>query len=203
MNSITTIAFATLAVACAWSDAKASPVRIDFEDVPSQSVGTTNLIRNGFQFSPTCHIDVGKPLGGTTMIGWDIAGCDFSFNLGYLGGSNPRDGSLFVNLNGASFSILNVEYLGSTDGSTIFRSSKGGTATLPESGFNSVDTWSFTGDQWKDVEWLSISGGGGSPNFWMDAITFTVPESGTLSLISLAAVAGLASRKRKALHGRR
>lgn len=202
MNFRYIFAIAVLAVNFASTTADAGTVTIDFEDVAATGSGynTNNLSRSDFRFSPTCHIDVGinSPRLGSTMLGWDRSGCDLSFNSNFLGAANSYDGSIYIDYRGSLFSLLSVDALVTdmTTGGT-FRSSKGGVAIFNRTS-DDIVTWSFNSDEWRNVEWVTVTNGGGGPNWYMDAITLsTVAEPAALPLLAIAAFAAMVTRNRR------
>ena len=181
--------------------AQAGPVTIDFEDWPSTPVGNSNVnvTQAGYRFSPTCHIDTMRnyPVVGRTMIGWDRSGCDWLNNSNYIGGVNPFDGSLYIDQGGDTFTLNSlVAYV--NDFSTTIRvtTSKGDVSTIQAAGYAFTNVV-FAGEAWRDLSWISIQGGGGAPHFYMDSITFGVPEPGTLGLMAIALGSVALMRRRR------
>lgn len=183
----------------------ASLVTFDFEDA-SGGVNFTNYYSQGFRFSPNSHWDaVPGPTG--VWLGWDHASVPNSpphieSNPDWLGpaelsavtnGGTPVPSLMYVDFVGRDFSLLSTDVLGGE--SLTFRSSKGGALTTGVTHLTAVN-FEFTGDEWRDIDWLLITGGGGIPYGIDNLVIGTIPEPATAALVCMGLIGVVARRRR-------
>lgn len=193
------VASAVVAIA---GGAIAAPQSIGFAEVPLDSFSSSNMIIDGYRFSPTCHIDKAENWPGSTdgvAIGWDVDACDLHHNENYLGiksWSGFAVGALYVDRAGKPFDLMSFTAIGFDyiTGPGLI-SSKGGSALFSMTSGERRE-FSFTGDEWTGIEWLVLLNGGGAPNWWLDSVTLnSVPEPTSLALTAVAAAAAVGRRR--------
>ena len=162
----TTFAAIILLVA-AHGFAHSAPVLIDFEEQPIGS-RSDNFVSRGFIFSPNCHYDLIDSYNGSSgltpapfgnWLGFDVGGsCDNNPN--YLGPTGvPFGGLMYVASEaGRRFNLDSFVFATVSDnefGVDVY-SSKGGMTSISASGGNFIE-YSFTGSDWRNIDWLVFS----------------------------------------------
>lgn len=199
--------------------AGANTITIDFEDGPYASAGpygpesgTNNFLSQHFVFSPSCHFDHLNQWNGPNgrapapfgyWLGYDASGCyddpsgqAIGNNHNYLGPGGPivQSPRVFVAQEfGATFSLESLVFatIAPDTGGIQVYSSKGGFFSTDYSDGVWVEH-SFSGDVWRNVEWLEFRGGGGGAPAGFDNLRLSsnaIPESGSLALLGLALAA--------------
>jgi hypothetical protein len=200
------LALSSILVAVAGTaEVRASVVTFDFEDSAGFGV-YSNYYSSGFRFSPNCHLD--SPLGPTGIwLGWDRSGCSsptpgappgsVESNPDWLGPSTLTYGNggawMYIDFSGRDFSFLSTDVVPGEE--MRFVSSKGGDWTTPYTG-GVTTNFAFTGSEWRNIEWILISGGPGFP-IGIDNMRVQVAEPPTLALLAAALFSLLAARSRK------
>lgn len=184
----------------------AAPTTIGFAGMGSGAYDTANFTVDGYRFSPNCHTDHRDFIQGSAdgaTLGWDAANCDTTvFNPNYLGPTPVSNGlgSLYIDHAGALFDLISfVGIAVDLFSGALVISSKGGTQTV-DLPINTPTEFTFSGEQWQNVQWVRVLNGGGDPYWDLDSITLsaqsTVPEPTSWALVALAG-AGMAAARRK------
>lgn len=207
---------ALLIVSAGVSFAQVQNISFDFENLVG---GFSNHFQSGFRFSPNCHVDT--PSGATgRWMGWDGAGCapnthplfdpdnpnplHQSSNSNFLGPSgysatSTGNGWMYVDAPGKKFSLISTDIHFFNGNSTTFLGSNGVSMTFSwPVGSNAPIPLTF-GSQWRQLDWVLISGGAGGLPTGMDNLVVQVPELSTFAAfcIGFPILLGIAAARRK------
>jgi hypothetical protein len=213
---------ALLAIA---SQVSAATLTFDFENVPAGD-HRSNLLYQGFRFSPNCHYDLLGP-GGTlrgyqesSWMGFDGSACyqEDGYNRSFLGpeiyrvGTTPGGGPplmpvLFIDFQGKPFDLQSIWF--NTPYLELLTSNLGYFAhRFPLPNPNLPVDFSLRGREFQDLQWILLRnpGDAGAP-FGFDNLVVRVdandlPEPGSAGLACTALGLLLAAGARRRLKSR-
>jgi hypothetical protein len=157
----------------------AATVVMDFDSTPDVwgGVQTTNLLIEGFRVSPSRHVDIfdyGNPddyniPSASVAMGWDSGG---GLNPDFLGATCVTN-CVYIDLPGQTFSLESLVHWGFT---TTVISSKGGVVVMADYRDYVPTTYTFSGPEWQDVQWLLFEAidNVGAPRRFVDDLSFAV-----------------------------
>ena len=162
--------------------AQAQTSVLTFDDLTPATLGT-NLIYEGYVFSPRYRFDIAPPSAALSGHGSNFVGMTASLalagnlNPNYLG--NPDDfGLLFVRrVDNQPFSLSALTAVGVLWGVT---SSAGGAWGAEDNG-----PANFSGPEWSNLSWLLFGAGGGDPRGFDNLTLTAVPEPATAWLLGI------------------
>lgn len=211
MVKVSRALFAAVASLLIWSSAaSAGAVTINFDSLSPSYAQASNLVYDGFRFSPNGYYNTGSNPGtpahgilGGSYLTWEVDGTIFNppnqyANPAYLGPSSfpnlPHlDSLLYVDNFGKPFSLREIAFILPRYAVTMI-SSAGGFFTANLSSVDLMDVTLNSG-LWDNITWLlfgDVEAGG--PAGGIDHLVLDVPEPSVASVLWLALLLVLALR---------